>query len=64
MCSKRDEILKLYRSITTGVSQCHNTGNEKGCSGKDNVMSSLQFELEPSANLKKLKLPEMSLLLH
>ena len=33
MCAKRDEILKLYRSITSGVSQCHNTGNEKGCSG-------------------------------
>ena len=33
MCAKRDEILKLYGSITTGVSQCHNTGNEKDCSG-------------------------------
>ena len=31
--SKRLEIIKLYQSITTGVSQCHNTGNEKNSSG-------------------------------
>ena len=33
-CSKRLEVVKLYKSITTGVSQCHNTGNEKQSSGK------------------------------
>ena len=32
-CAKRLEVLKLYDSIKTGVSQCHNTGNEKESSG-------------------------------
>ena len=31
--AKRLEVMKLYDSITTGVSQCHNTGNEKESSG-------------------------------
>ena len=31
--SKKQEIIKLFNSIKTGVSQCHNTGNEKDCSG-------------------------------
>ena len=33
MCAKREEILKLYRSITTGVSQCHNSSKYVGRRG-------------------------------
>ena len=35
-CSKRLAVVKLFESIKSGVSQCHNTGNEKECSGKNN----------------------------
>ena len=43
--SKRLEIMRLYDSITSGVSQYHVTGNEKNCSGRNFLKGIIESSL-------------------